>query len=87
MSEERAERCETCRFFDPYEDEGGIEDGWCHRYPPSIKYPKVIRCHCPVVLIDDWCGEWKPIGPDLTTRTDEALPDESLLAALSRAGL
>lgn len=71
MSEEQSERCETCRYVHDCGNE------WlCRRFP--IYATKDFN---------DWCGEWKPIGPDLTTRTDEALSDEPLLAALSRAGL
>ena len=78
MSEERAERCETCRFWDRQDR----HIGECRRYPPckllgdleaaignapTAMHP--VDRHrnqdwvWPSLNPDDWCGEWQPIGP------------------------
>jgi hypothetical protein len=36
MSEERKERCETCRWWAPDDSSGECMDGTCHRYPPVL---------------------------------------------------
>ena len=68
MSEnERAERCETCRFLESID--GKIEPGYCKRYPPrtsdALLLLNAMSDIQPVVWSNDWCGEWQPIGPDL----------------------
>ena len=59
-------RCENCRFFDKDNDET------CHRYPPSMIYPRShgiysdvgkmlpIECCFPSVNPGNWCGEFQP---------------------------
>ncbi|MFP6736420.1 MAG: hypothetical protein VB959_21640 [Rhodospirillales bacterium] len=65
---DNTERCERCRFFDPHGGEsdllsdlaGGLglgpesASGRCRRYPPNPKWPGV--------MLDDWCGEFRPGG-------------------------
>lgn len=67
---ERAERCETCKFWEGYtgDVEHGNEPtrGNCHRYPPR-HYPNPDsetledQYDFPAVETDDWCGEWQAI--------------------------
>lgn len=51
-------KCESCRYYDR---------GACKRYPPARVYtgdvskdPKAMDVAVwPVVLVDNWCGEWR----------------------------
>lgn len=63
-AEVRAERCETCRFWEPYND-----FGYCRRFPPvnlavnrdnyhESDHPPLEAAQ-PATEPDDWCGEWK----------------------------
>lgn len=45
--------CETCKFFSG-------DKGQCRRNPPNFKSPADRRGYWPLVLVDDWCGEYKP---------------------------
>lgn len=72
--EERADRCETCRFYANVDNEmSGLAD--CRRYPPVmvpvteqhdrtwlVKYSlyKPNDGGWPLVWPEDWCGEWQP---------------------------
>jgi hypothetical protein len=72
MSEQRAERCETCRFWEPISPESG--DGYCRRYPPiatgfspdvEAAEPSVSTrafCYWPETDHTDWCGEWQSMS-------------------------
>jgi hypothetical protein len=59
VSEERAGRCETCRYYEVGERETA---GECHRRAPfpHPATPKVadVWTRFPLVGADDWCGEW-----------------------------
>lgn len=48
-------RCDTCAFFDVIvvddADDVSFPDSICRRFPPA-------GGEWPVVLADDWCGEW-----------------------------
>ena len=65
---ERVDRCETCRFWEPYEaqkNEWGWDRGDCHRFPPIPVFCEPQQEHIPEgyftdVFKDKWCGEWKP---------------------------
>ena len=69
-TDERAERCETCRWWEGYELEPDekFPVGSCKRYPPV--YVKCNSHHAvdnftpAVTYNDDFCGEWaaKPEG-------------------------
>lgn len=56
--------CETCRFWDRYEDEwvskGGLPEGDCHRYPPHPWDDVIASRQWVLTEIDDWCGEYQP---------------------------
>ena len=54
----RARRCETCRFWDHYQN---IKGRGCCR----IRAPIGINDDdgWPTTRLDDWCGEWKEIEP------------------------
>ena len=76
MSEERKERCETCRFWTDV-DEGVSDLGDCHRYPPKMAIElKGDACDVikpryggwPLTFATDWCGEYQPT-PTPATRT------------------
>jgi hypothetical protein len=66
---ERAERCETCRFW--WNPEGDhLEDtdepwGHCRRYPPVVLNPEEFyrsESHdFPISMGFMWCGEWQPL--------------------------
>lgn len=79
VEEERAERCETCRFWERnsgVDDEsgGGCDNGGCcKRLPPTYCGPHEDNAtrpmdwmlwSFPAVTSDDWCGEWKEKGTD-----------------------
>ena len=65
MSEERKERCETCRFWDsPRPDAVGY--GTCRRFPPIKLMPEEFAegghanvGEWPDTASYDWCGEWR----------------------------
>lgn len=69
-SEERAERCERCRFSDPRyliidrtgeRDEDYEDVTHCHRFPPNVAAKDAEDCaEWPLVRLDDWCGEFQP---------------------------
>lgn len=54
----RERRCDGCHFYDR---------GACKRYPPARVYtgdvskdPEAMDVSVwPVVLVDNWCGEWR----------------------------
>ena len=52
------ERCQTCRFYQP--DGKTVEAGECRRRAPSPGPQTDVGAYWPVVLPDDWCGEWQP---------------------------
>jgi hypothetical protein len=62
VSDERAERCETCRFWLAVEDGTGL----CRRRPPVV-VPKAERLTndvnslSPETWAYDWCGEYKGV--------------------------
>ncbi len=54
----REQRCETCRFWFSF-----LDDGWgkCHRFPPvRVSYETVW----PKPQDYDWCGEWSAVPAD-----------------------
>ena len=74
------ERCENCHYWreenpaQNYKEMDGIEDGFCHRFPPTIPVidedidkAQVLLTHgdsylytqYPITEFTDWCGEWK----------------------------
>lgn len=73
MSDERAERCECCRFWEREEDDK-IGVGDCRRYPPAMALVQTSDClddewtvrrpayngGFPITFEDDWCGEFQP---------------------------
>lgn len=68
MSEERKERCGTCRFYCRDSEEILPEEGECRRNAPRPAPRKSLLdsemrtdpCHVwPLVDKDDWCGEWQ----------------------------
>jgi len=53
-----SEQCSTCRFFG--KSSAGSRHHVCRRHPPHpMMVGGVSRSDFPVVLEDDWCGEWK----------------------------
>jgi hypothetical protein len=81
VSEERKERCETCRFWIGQRERIScrlpllVAD--CHRYPPS-RYlrdsdgdpPQFEQWFRPEMLSDEWCGEWEPINSEIASSQD-----------------
>lgn len=65
---ETVERCETCKFWDLWEDQ--ITEGDCRRGLRHINLPVVEEEHDLLYLgkcwawpnhsADDWCGEYQP---------------------------
>jgi hypothetical protein len=50
-------QCRTCAF---YQAEQADEAGYCRRYPPQfVTDDETIGWSFPVVVQDDWCGEFK----------------------------
>lgn len=70
MADQQA-RCGLCSFFEiivsyPDDDaspEDGMPEAVCRRFPP-------ITGEWPVVLGDDWCGEWAPTNASTTSDGD-----------------
>ena len=69
MSEERKERCETCRFFCSFEQEDELDgpDGSCRAHSPqrlpvlNLSGPeRRVSTGWPSVCKNDWCGEALP---------------------------
>jgi len=74
MADERAECCETCRFWEPKDRARLALDGECRRAPPTAFFGmkrwlkssddhdsrEFVESHFPQTYSDDWCGEWKP---------------------------
>ena len=60
--------CETCCFFNSQLFSDTLFRGECRRYPPKVwsqvKVDVVVSSSAetafPIVLKDDWCGEWGP---------------------------
>lgn len=77
---ERAERCETCRFWEREEDTaddifeeptlGQIVVGECHRYPPVRQASEKMWAMFPLLPEGNWCGEWQPAEPALRLEAD-----------------
>lgn len=65
MSEERKERCETCRFWEcTGESPPDVEDiGDCHKRPPLVVLNPLIlgktMTRFPETVREEWCGEWE----------------------------
>ena len=74
MTEQRKERCETCRFWDlttkwtPITSPEPDPEAECKRFPPSRCFYDVddpaMSCYWegPARTASDWCGEWQPTG-------------------------
>jgi hypothetical protein len=70
MSDERAERCDRCRFWDCVEASANGEDdptGICRKSaPPAITLPHGVEqpyrqwAVWPLTLCSEWCGEFQP---------------------------
>lgn len=53
-----SERCDNCRYFEKTEDVHLL--GRCLRHAPQpVQKPASTHWRWPLVLIDDWCGEWR----------------------------
>jgi hypothetical protein len=57
--------CQTCRFYEPQVDDDG-ETGQCRRYAPKPLVSRGVdgfteqaEAYWPIVLCDEWCGEWQ----------------------------
>jgi hypothetical protein len=68
MSDERAERCDRCRFWEDADDapftEGTV--GFCCRHAPTPIAPLDTDRPgyyplWPLVLANHWCGEFQPL--------------------------
>lgn len=77
VDEPRAERCETCRFWDDFK---------CKRYPPvaagfsprDSDHPHTTQAFFfwPDVDHDEWCGEWQAKAGERAVETDYLSIDE-----------
>jgi hypothetical protein len=60
-------RCDTCRFFDAFDEDDKNCLGWCCRYPPALHNITPPEHHCdesdwqPRVRRADWCGEYNRV--------------------------
>jgi hypothetical protein len=73
MSEQRAERCETCRFWEPEKTEVSRVPGvcgTCHRNAPValpiMVFPEGENTNefmavWPETTLSSWCGEYQPV--------------------------
>ena len=60
-------KCKTCRFFN---------NSFCHRFPPTpvcspSETTNDIVFQSPMVVEDDWCGEYKSIPFDFSDFIEE----------------
>ncbi len=55
--------CGTCRYFDDYHTEHGVDYGWCRRYPPALPGDDTDYTQYPTTLGHSWCGEYCPANP------------------------
>jgi len=61
MDEMPDECCAKCRFL-----HSATNRGKCHRFPPVFDHttnpsvPHDVRWTFPIVMLDDWCGEFQP---------------------------
>ena len=71
MSEQREQRCETCRFFAPHVENDEKSEGDCKRMPPvCVEKHGWMR---PPMDHDDWCGEWQSAGETPVKRCPQLL--------------
>lgn len=72
------EKCNQCKFFNAYEHDEQDEALWgaCRRFPPVRFTEKEIgdlmneiadRWRQPLVVADDWCGEFVSATPPATS--------------------
>ncbi len=73
----RADRCETCKFWDSLKDEADPA-GSCMRYPPVLltvgQHHSADGWSTPATPPTHWCGEWKskePAVSEVTTAEGE----------------
>ncbi len=70
LPQECCENCKHCHV--------GTNRGKCHRFPPVLdpathpSLSQVCRWEHPIVMLDDWCGEFQP-------RKDANLPENPIL--------
>ena len=50
-------RCDRCRFFEHYADEGTGNKGACRRRAPAPSEYEHQSARWPIVHQFDWCGE------------------------------
>lgn len=55
------DKCENCRFYDVHVSSTGL----CRRYPPSESNTQDVTGH-PLMVDEDWCGEFQPNETELT---------------------
>ena len=69
-----SETCKGCKFW---ADVIQSRPGTCHRFPPSLMNRSQQNglhglaqydYHFPETSPDDWCGEFKPLSTDATTK-------------------
>ena len=54
---EKNQRCRSCLYFhEP--TTASMNQGLCRRNPPTV-VEHVVKGVFPVVIPNDWCGEWK----------------------------
>ena len=52
--------CATCRYYKATERADSMYDGHCKRYPPVMSGQ---TARWPMMLEDEWCGEWAGVKP------------------------
>ena len=68
------QRCNTCAYYKPIDEQEKERGGVCRRYPPTV-YGKLHQ-RWPRMNHDAWCGEWTyahaepPTGDGLAARLD-----------------
>ena len=68
----RNERCETCRFWEPYLNVPASEVGYCHRFPPTW-HPSELPDAFTTTMQSGWCGEWQRISNPEVDRHNERI--------------
>jgi len=70
-------QCQNCKFFERRKDLNESL-GFCHRYPPNVLEEFALdeepaAGQFPLMIDDDWCGEWKLKEPEIPAIEKETI--------------
>lgn len=79
MSDERPDRCETCRWWNRERRKDDDKHGECRRFPPTVPYmeEQIIQNQFKALWPDTkprhWCGEWQGKDNETTIKAMQGL--------------